>query len=94
MVPKLETAKIVTRLFQETELPKNAGCQYKGGQIVYARSEIMWLAKAGFHWKSAALSEISAPQQSLLSVQSSFANVNLMNAIFGFAWAVEVVMGR
>ena len=27
-------------------------------------------------------------------VQSNFANVNLINAILGFAWAVAVVMGR
>jgi hypothetical protein len=33
-------------------------------------------------------------KQALPLVQSSFANVNLMKAIFAKAWAVAVVMGR
>jgi hypothetical protein len=34
------------------------------------------------------------PKQALWLVQPSFANVNLMKAIFANAWAVAVVMGR
>jgi hypothetical protein len=32
------------------------------------------------------------PKQTLLLVQLSFANVNLMNAILGWAWAVAMIM--
>ena len=45
--------------------------------------------------KKACQQGTNLPQkQTLPLVRPSFANVNIVNAIFGFAWADEVVMGR